>query len=475
MVVSNLSIVREIRDPLYKYIYLTKMENNIVDSEEFQRLNRLYQTPSTSFVYPNATHTRKSHSLGVMYLADLSFRRLFYRQSEKLRKKFPPLFFNQFSLRDIERNKEKLDDLDVLGNITYFRNLLESIRIAALCHDIGHGPFSHIFEDACKSLKGEGKCEEFKHEKMSAKIISEQFKKYIRSPIQVNKVVDILLGRDESLEFLNRIIDGPYDVDKLDYVSRDAYHTGAQEYGTVDYIRIIDGMRVKDKKLLISSDALNSVFDSFTATQYMYTNLYYHKTVRIFDIMLFEAMILVPDYLNKIVTDYKTFINSDDRSFIIEIKNKRGDSTSENNYKDSYNILKDFMNRKLKYKNIFSFMISLDVWSRKDERIVRISKELGKKYFDLNIKIDYTTKVPPIRIDIEQFNDWMESDNIFNENNGEATNLHEISKTYYDSLKRMYILYYIYMDVKDYNDDTKKETREELCEEARDKLIRIQR
>jgi len=129
------------------------MENDIVDSDEFQRLDRLHQTPSSHFVYPNATHTRKSHSLGVMHLADLSLKRLFYRQSNKIREEIHPMIFNQFVLGKIEN----LDDLDKeeKRDGKNFIELLEIFRIASLCHDIGHGPFSHIFENVCEDLNEE--------------------------------------------------------------------------------------------------------------------------------------------------------------------------------------------------------------------------------------------------------------------------------------------------------------------------------
>ncbi|UCH03101.1 MAG: hypothetical protein JSV20_04820, partial [Candidatus Bathyarchaeota archaeon] len=121
---------REICDPLYKYIYLTKTENEIVDSQEFQRLDRLYQIPSTRFVFPNATHTRKSHSLGVMYLADISLKRILYRQHATLREKYPSVFYHQFVLGDITE-LDILND-DVKGKDMMPMDELNSLRIAAL-------------------------------------------------------------------------------------------------------------------------------------------------------------------------------------------------------------------------------------------------------------------------------------------------------------------------------------------------------
>lgn len=469
---ESLQIEREICDPIYKYIYLTKMENDIVDSIEFQRLDRLFQTPTTHFVFPNATHTRKCHSLGVMYLANLSLQRLFYRQSSEMRKEIQPLFFNQFVLGDVE----ELDSLDnyELWDGKSFLEKLETLRIAALCHDIGHGPFSHIFEDVCNSLHEEGKCEKFEHEYMSAKILEERLNDKIKEPIKVDDIVDILLGRKEKLKFLTSIIDGPYDVDKLDYVNRDAYHTGAYEYGALDYIRIIDGFRVKDGKLLLSSEALESVMNSFTATQYMYTCVYYHKTVRIFDFMLFEAMHTIPDYMNELVCDLDKFIKTDDHNFILNVKERLDKSDDDNDYHSAYKILRDLFDRKKRYKNIFKYIVTLDVSSYKEDRLEALRLRLEKEYNDLKTKVDYTAKVKPIRVDSKKFFSWMEEDSIWDESSHKAKNLYDVSIAYFETLKKLQILFYIYIDGQIASEPKSIARIEELRRDAEEQLIRIQ-
>ena len=73
----------------------------------------------------------------------------------------------------------------------------------------------------------------------------------------------------------------------------------------MNYLRILDGLRVKDNRLLISSDSIESVVNVFFATQFMYLGVYYHKTTRIFDFMLYEAMMKIPDYMGTIINDYK--------------------------------------------------------------------------------------------------------------------------------------------------------------------------
>lgn len=470
---KNFRLEREICDPLYKYIYVTKMENDIIDSREFQRLDRLFQTPSAHFVYPNATHTRKSHSLGVMYLANLALQRLLYRQSSILRKKIPHLLTNQFVLGDI-RELDNFNDSDLWDGKS-FLEILETVRIAALCHDIGHGPFSHIFENVCNSLYEERKCKEFDHENMSAKIIQERLKNKIKDPIKIDDIVDILLGHIEKLKFLTKIIDGPYDVDKLDYVNRDAYHTGAFEYGAIDYVRIIDGFRVKDSELLISSSALESVMNSFSATQFMYKCVYYHKTARIFDFMLFEAMRMIPDFLNELLNDLDKFIDTDDHNFISKIKERIGKSDKNNNYAAAYDLLKDFMDRKKIYKHIYQRHITFDPRARIDEDFKNLRKKLEEEYNDLKTKIDYSTEVRPIRIDVKSFYDWMRGKRIWDELSHENRNLEDVSKAYFDMLSRSHIIFGIYIDREIFLDEKSLNRRNQLISEAEARLDEIQR
>jgi len=315
----------------------------------------------------------------------------------------------------------------------------------------------------------------FDHEEMSAKIIKERLNDKVKEPINVDDVIDILLGNNDKLKYITRIIDGPYDIDKLDYVSRDAYHTGEVEYGGIDYIRIIDGFRVLDVELLISSKTLNFIMNCFTATQYMYFNVYYHKTSRIFDFMLFEAMKMMPDCINEIINNIDLFLEIDDYNFINYVKKRINKTDANNNYKESYEILKNIRNRKKKYKNIYQFQLTLDVSSCKEERLDSLKKTLEEEYKDLNVKVDYSAKVKPIRVDTKVFYEWMEEDMIYDENTHKAINLFNVSLASYEFLKKLQLLFYIYIDDKIASDERYKKRINDLCDVAKDRLIRIQR
>ncbi|HSF49813.1 MAG TPA: HD domain-containing protein, partial [Nitrososphaeraceae archaeon] len=128
-----LNFVGEITDPIHRYIRFTELEREIIDTPVFQRLRKIRQLAGAHLVYPSAQHTRFEHSLGTMHLAGLA------------------------GLTLLDKGYiEKKDQL-------------EGLRLAALLHDIGHGPFSHLFEEV---LIGSG-ISASSHENMGKKIIRE--------------------------------------------------------------------------------------------------------------------------------------------------------------------------------------------------------------------------------------------------------------------------------------------------------------
>ncbi|RLI17237.1 hypothetical protein DRO54_11810, partial [Candidatus Bathyarchaeota archaeon] len=189
----------EIKDPIYGYIYITEPEKEIIDCFPVQRLRRLRQLAGAEFVYPAANHTRFEHSLGVLYLAG----------------------------RLVE-NSNLSEYID--------KDEAQMVKLAALLHDVGHGPFSHIFEHLLSKFMNKT------HEDMTFWIIKEseiadKLEKYGYDP---DEVARLAVGRlhKGGKAFLDQIIRSSVDVDKLDFIVRDTYHTGA-EYGYVDIFRLI--------------------------------------------------------------------------------------------------------------------------------------------------------------------------------------------------------------------------------------------
>ncbi len=247
-------IVAEISDPVHGYFYLSSVEKEIVDSREFQRLRRIRQLSSAYLTYPSAQHTRFEHSLGTMHLAGkvgLSLKNKGYISSDKVK----------------------------------------LLRLAALLHDIGHGPFSHLFEEII-ALKSNAT-----HEDIGKMIIKERFKDTLaKHGYTVDEVSELAFGESDE-QYLNEVISGSLSVDLMDYLLRDSYFTGAH-YGRIDAERIISSLEVCNNRLALDKAALNS-FESLLIARYqMFKAVYFHKTVRAAEIMLLKAMQLADEHMH---------------------------------------------------------------------------------------------------------------------------------------------------------------------------------
>jgi HD superfamily phosphohydrolase len=244
-----LKYVGEITDPIHKNIKFTKVEKEIIDTSIFQRLRRIRQLAGAHLVYPGALHSRFEHSLGSMFLAGMAGQTLF--------------------------DKGYFTDID----------LIQQLRLAALLHDVGHGPYSHLFEEILQDSKN------YSHENLGERIIletkiSDIIKQNGYSPVTVSS---LSFGKHKS-RFLNEVISGGLSVDLMDYLPRDSYFSGT-EYGKVDYFRIINSLEVASSKVLgINKSALYS-YESMLISRYqMFKAVYFHKTVRSGEVMILHSM-----------------------------------------------------------------------------------------------------------------------------------------------------------------------------------------
>jgi hypothetical protein len=240
----------EIKDPVHGYVYITEQEKEVIDSYPVQRLRRLRQLAGSEYVYPGANHTRFEHSVGVMYLAG-----------------------------KVTENP----------NISRFINEAEAetVRIAALLHDVGHGPFSHVFEQILDKELGKT------HEDMTRWIVenSELNDVLSRCGYDPTEVARLAIGklRKAKKAFLDEIISGAVDVDKQDFIVRDTHHTGA-EYGYIDVFRLIHALDVLGGKLAIDVGALSALESLIIARIESFKSIYFHRVGRAAQIMLARAM-----------------------------------------------------------------------------------------------------------------------------------------------------------------------------------------
>lgn len=272
----------EIKDPIHGYVYITDGEKQLIDSYPFQRLRRLRQLAGSEFVYSGANHTRFEHSIGVLHLAG--------------------------KLTENPNLSQFLSEEEV-----------QIVRMAALLHDVGHGPFSHVFEHLLVKFLNKT------HEDMTAWIIQESELHDTISGLGYNPTVIAKLAigelRWKGKAFMDQIIQSSVDVDKLDFVVRDTYHTGA-EYGYVDIFRLIHMLDVLGENLAVDVGALSALESFVLARLESFRSIYFHRVGRAAQIMLATAMEAAEDELS--LADFDSpedYLALDDYSVWTMLKN----------------------------------------------------------------------------------------------------------------------------------------------------------
>lgn len=439
---------RTIRDPLYKYIHITHLENEILKTRAFQRLDRVSQMHSVHLVYPNARYSRKCHSLGAMHLIHRAFTSILYKQHRLLRESVPPLFFKE----PISSKVEGIDDLNKFWhldappgpkNLTW---VAQGVRLAGMLHDLGHAPFSHLFESICREADVR-----FKHEEMSRQIIEAillpEVKKKGLDEEMADFVCDILSDNviidGKRLHFLHELISGPINCDKLDYLVRDAYHAGTPEYGQVDVDRIIDSFLVEDNHLKIHGSNLDCVMDYFHSVFYMYNAVYFHKTCRLFDLAIGEALKEQKDFLKKFKNPWE-LLKYDEASFISKIKSNFRKKS------EPYLAIEKFLNREKPLKLVARKKFNLRLeWMtapglephdsppelEKLESILEEEEGRG----DYKITVDTGAKSRPVGITPKKILKWLEEPKIFDTITGKFKKFVEVSSIDYHYLEQMTI------------------------------------
>ena len=244
-----------VKDPIYGYIRLTEVEKNVIDTLAVQRLRRIRQLAGAEYVYPAANHTRFEHVLGAMYLAGVVAENL------------------PADLSSEEKQK---------------------IRLAALLHDVGHAPFSHLFEPMLLRFLHRT------HEDMSSWIIADSKLAEVISAqgYDPKELSGLAVGKHRASDkrFLGQIISGSFDVDKMDFVVRDSYHTGAG-YGSVDVFRLIYTMDILDGNLAVDITALPALESLILARLESFRVIYFHRACRAVQMMILRALELAKDDL----------------------------------------------------------------------------------------------------------------------------------------------------------------------------------
>ena len=321
----------DIIDPIHDFIRAYGVEIKIIDNPIFQRLRRIRQLSGAHLTYPGAQHTRFEHSLGVMHIAGQAGQAL------------------------QEKEIIKSDDI-------------ENLRIAALLHDIGHGPFSHLFEEVAQRKKKSS------HEQLGRDLILKtEIGDLISKSGFDKKFITKLAFGDSKFQFMNEIISGALSADIMDYLLRDGYFTGA-EHAKIDHKRITQSLDVYHKKLALEKSALYS-FESMMHSRYqMFKAVYFHKTVRYTEVMLLESIRLAYDELGLSSMSLEDYILLSDEYLLSKLISLPS-HTSE--LRRAKKIAQDYQNREL-FKCVYERILT-----RKEQfskiKSTQLKKEISKR------------------------------------------------------------------------------------------------
>ena len=288
----------DIIDPIHDFIRVYDHELEIIDNPIFQRLRRIKQLSGAHLTYPAAQHTRFEHSLGVMHIASQAGHAL------------------------KEKGILKSDDIEIL-------------RLAGLLHDIGHGPFSHLFEEIIQQKK-------ISHEDFGKALI---LKSVIGDTLSKNgfdkKFITKVAFGESKYQFLNEIVSGALSADMMDYLLRDGYFTGA-EHAKIDHKRLTQSLDVHKKKLALERSALYS-FESMMHSRYqMFKAVYFHKTVRAAEVMLIEALRLSDDEFGFTSFNINEYVKLTDEYVLSLLL-----SSKSSKLRKARQLAEDYQNRKL--------------------------------------------------------------------------------------------------------------------------------
>ncbi|WP_340819376.1 HD domain-containing protein [Methanolobus sp. WCC4] len=263
--------MKVIRDPIHGYIELDPLTLSIIDSPQMQRLRRIGQLGLSNLVYPGANHTRFEHSLGVMHLATMLTERI-----------------------DSVTEDEK-----------------QELRVAALLHDVGHGPFSHATENLTKLYTRQ------RHEDVKEILKKGELGDILKdNGLNPAGIEDHIQGKTD----LGKILNSEIDVDRMDYLVRDAHYTGVA-FGLVDHVRLINEMKFYENNLVVTAGGVKAAESLLVSRFLMHPSVYYHHVSRIAENMFTRA---VDDLIQKKALDPFELRRMDDSRIQEMIRNDDG-------------------------------------------------------------------------------------------------------------------------------------------------------
>lgn len=346
----------EIRDPIHGSIQLSDGEVAIIESVEFQRLREIKQLGFSEFSFPGATHNRFLHSIGVSHVAGQVFDSIF--------RAYP---FSKISVKN---------------------RLRQATKLAALLHDIGHGPLSHTTEQVMPALKelnisiyneqGVDQNRRANHEDYTIKFVTDSaIANLIRthfidiSPLHVACLIDKNLKCDESFftdgtinfrPILSQIVSSELDADRMDYLERDSYFCGIN-YGKIDKDWLQQNLTLHIKKnqafLALNRRALYAFDDFLVSRHHMHLMVYFH-----------HKSIVYEEMLNR-------YLNSPDCQFFLPADAEKYISYTDYKLYEHLDTVKNPWAQRIAQRR--PYRVALELHNQEPERIEKI-QELFKKH-----------------------------------------------------------------------------------------------
>ena len=253
-----------INDPLHGMTQFSSLDINIIDTPQFFRLRSLKQLGTTHFVFPGATHSRFEHSLGVAHLAEAMMMHL----------------------------KQSQPELDITSRE------VGCVKLAGLCHDLGHGPYSHVFDGSFipQARPGIVWTHEMASEMLFDHLVDENNIDLEQEDVRLVK--DLIAGTgSHRKKFLFDVVANKrnsVDVDKFDYIQRDCYYTGLRS--SYDPSRLILMSRVIDDEVCFSHKEVYTVYEMFHMRYSLFKRIYTHKVSKAIEYMLVDVLLAADNY-----------------------------------------------------------------------------------------------------------------------------------------------------------------------------------
>ncbi|MGE0172235.1 MAG: HD domain-containing protein [Oligoflexales bacterium] len=336
-----LNYVRKVRDNLHGSVDISEIEDRVISHRFFQRLRRIRQLAFLHYVFPGATHTRFEHSLGAMHLAGLAWQKLKANQVRLMNSMspLPPAQALEKSWDKKEVHGLLTPTFDIMSEIYDCDYSLQTLRLTALLHDLGHPPFSHSGERLMPYLsdviKDNGTAPRYlldfleeKYEREKKQNPKPRASHEIFSMLMILRLLedvswpktlqiasrDVLslmskqiepeasspLRKHKAYQFCRQLISGELDIDRMDYLLRDSRECGVV-YGIFDSGRILDSLYLyynpedKGVQLAIGFAGLAALEDYLRARYSMYLQLYFHKTAVAGEAMMKYLTTMVPN------------------------------------------------------------------------------------------------------------------------------------------------------------------------------------